>query len=87
MAHKKAGGSTRNGRDSESKRLGVKRFGGQKVLAGNILVRQRGTQYHPGENVGCGKDHTLFAKADGEVVFKIRGPRNRRYVSVQQPQQ
>ncbi|MFO8005257.1 50S ribosomal protein L27 [Thioalkalivibrio sp.] len=86
MAHKKAGGSTRNGRDSESKRLGVKRFGGQKVLAGNILVRQRGTQYHPGENVGCGKDHTLFAKSDGEVVFKIRGPRNRRYVSVQ-PQQ
>lgn len=86
MAHKKAGGSTRNGRDSESKRLGVKRFGGQKVLAGNILVRQRGTQYHPGENVGCGKDHTLFAKADGEVVFRIRGPRNRRYVSVQ-PQQ
>jgi large subunit ribosomal protein L27 len=86
MAHKKAGGSTRNGRDSESKRLGVKRFGGQKVLAGSILVRQRGTQYHPGENVGCGRDHTLFAKADGEVVFKIRGPRNRRYVSVQ-PQQ
>jgi large subunit ribosomal protein L27 len=86
MAHKKAGGSTRNGRDSESKRLGVKRFGGQQVLAGNILVRQRGTQYHPGENVGCGKDHTLFAKADGEVVFKVAGPRNRRYVSVQ-PQQ
>ena len=86
MAHKKAGGSTRNGRDSESKRLGVKRFGGQKVLAGNILVRQRGTQYHPGENVGCGKDHTLFAKADGEVVFRTGGPRNRRYVSVQ-PQQ
>jgi large subunit ribosomal protein L27 len=86
MAHKKAGGSTRNGRDSESKRLGVKRFGGQKVLAGSILVRQRGTQYHPGENVGCGKDHTLFAKADGEVVFKVAGPRNRRYVSVQ-PQQ
>jgi large subunit ribosomal protein L27 len=86
MAHKKAGGSTRNGRDSESKRLGVKRFGGQKVLAGNILVRQRGTQYHPGENVGCGKDHTLFAKADGEVVFQVRGPRNRRYVSVQTQQ-
>jgi len=86
MAHKKAGGSTRNGRDSESKRLGVKRFGGQRVLAGSILVRQRGTQYHPGENVGCGKDHTLFAKADGEVVFKVGGPRNRRYVSVQ-PQQ
>lgn len=83
MAHKKAGGSTRNGRDSESKRLGVKRFGGQKVLAGNILVRQRGTQYHPGENVGCGKDHTLFAKTDGEVVFRTGGPRNRRYVSVQ----
>jgi large subunit ribosomal protein L27 len=86
MAHKKAGGSTRNGRDSESKRLGVKRFGGQTVRAGSILVRQRGTQYHPGENVGCGKDHTLFAKADGEVVFKVSGPRNRRYVSVQ-PQQ
>ncbi|AGA31874.1 LSU ribosomal protein L27p [Thioalkalivibrio nitratireducens DSM 14787] len=86
MAHKKAGGSTRNGRDSESKRLGVKRFGGQQVRAGNILVRQRGTQFHAGENVGCGKDHTLFAKADGEVVFKVGGPRNRRYVSVQ-PQQ
>ena len=86
MSKTKGGGSTRNGRDSESKRLGVKRFGGQQVLAGNILVRQRGTQYHPGENVGCGKDHTLFAKADGEVVFKVAGPRNRRYVSVQ-PQQ
>ncbi|MFO8152509.1 50S ribosomal protein L27 [Thioalkalivibrio sp.] len=83
MAHKKAGGSTRNGRDSESKRLGVKRFGGQKVRAGSILVRQRGTQYHPGENVGCGKDHTLFAMADGEVMFRTGGPRNRRYVSVQ----
>ncbi len=83
MAHKKAGGSTRNGRDSESKRLGVKRFGGQKVPSGSILVRQRGTQYHPGENVGLGRDHTLFAKIDGEVVFKIRGPNNRRYVSVQ----
>jgi large subunit ribosomal protein L27 len=86
MAHKKGQGSTRNGRDSNPQYRGVKRFGGQKVLAGNILVRQRGTQYHPGENVGCGKDHTLFAKSDGEVVFKIRGPRNRRYVSVQ-PQQ
>jgi large subunit ribosomal protein L27 len=84
MAHKKAGGSTRNGRDSESKRLGVKRFGGQTVLAGNILVRQRGTRFHPGLNVGCGKDHTLFAKADGTVVFQTKGPKNRKYVSVVQ---
>lgn len=83
MAHKKAGGSSRNGRDSESKRLGVKRFGGETVRAGNILVRQRGTQFHPGTNVGCGKDYTLFAKADGQVVFQIKGPNNRRYVSVQ----
>jgi large subunit ribosomal protein L27 len=83
MAHKKAGGSSRNGRDSESKRLGVKRFGGQVVRAGNILVRQRGTQYHPGENVGLGKDHTLFATADGVVEFRVGGPRNRRTVSVQ----
>ena len=83
MAHKKAGGSSRNGRDSESKRLGVKRFGGQSVRAGNILVRQRGTRFHPGTNVGCGTDHTLFAKADGRVVFEIKGPRNRKYVSVQ----
>ncbi len=82
MAHKKAGGSTRNGRDSVSKRLGVKRFGGQLVKAGNILVRQRGTQFHPGENVGCGKDHTLFAKADGEVRFEVKGPRNRKYISI-----
>ena len=82
MAHKKAGGSTRNGRDSESKRLGVKRFGGQVVKAGNIIVRQRGTQFHPGENVGCGKDHTLFAKADGRVEFTIKGPRNRRTVNI-----
>ncbi|WP_412851923.1 50S ribosomal protein L27 [Ectothiorhodospira shaposhnikovii] len=82
MAHKKAGGSTRNGRDSESKRLGVKRFGGQIVLAGNILVRQRGTQFHPGVNVGCGKDHTLFAKTDGKVVFETKGPKNRKFVSV-----
>lgn len=82
MAHKKAGGSTRNGRDSESKRLGVKRFGGEKVLAGNILIRQRGTQYHPGVNVGCGHDHTLFAKADGVVVFETKGPKKRRFVSV-----
>jgi large subunit ribosomal protein L27 len=84
MAHKKAGGSTRNGRDSESKRLGVKRFGGQTVLAGNILVRQRGTRFHPGLNVGCGKDHTLFAKADGTVVFETKGPKNRKFVSVVQ---
>ena len=82
MAHKKAGGSTRNGRDSESKRLGVKRFGGQTVLAGNILVRQRGTQFHPGLNVGCGKDHTLFAKADGVVTFVVRGDKNRKFVDV-----
>lgn len=82
MAHKKAGGSTRNGRDSESKRLGVKRYGGQNVLAGNILVRQRGTRIHAGENVGLGKDHTLFAKTDGEVRFVVRGPKNRKYVTV-----
>lgn len=82
MAHKKAGGSTRNGRDSESKRLGVKLFGGQAVTAGNILVRQRGTQFHPGDNVGLGRDHTLFATADGSVKFEIRGPKKRRYVSV-----
>ncbi|MEJ2362592.1 MAG: 50S ribosomal protein L27 [Gammaproteobacteria bacterium] len=82
MAHKKAGGSTRNGRDSESKRLGVKRFGGETVKAGNILVRQRGTNFHPGNNVGIGHDHTLFAKADGKVVFEIKGPKQRRFVSV-----
>ncbi|KEA64516.1 LSU ribosomal protein L27p [Marinobacterium lacunae] len=82
MAHKKAGGSTRNGRDSQSKRLGVKRFGGQAVIAGNILIRQRGTKVHAGENVGLGKDHTLFAKADGVVKFEVKGPKNRQYVSV-----
>ena len=82
MAHKKAGGSTRNGRDSQSKRLGVKRFGGQDVLAGNILIRQRGTKVHPGLNVGRGKDDTLFAKADGKVVFEKKGPKNRQFVSV-----
>jgi large subunit ribosomal protein L27 len=82
MAHKKAGGSSRNGRDSESKRLGVKRFGGQEVLAGNILVRQRGTQVHPGVNVGLGKDHTLFAKIDGVVEFSIKGPMRRKTVSI-----
>ncbi len=82
MAHKKAGGSTRNGRDSESKRLGVKRYGGQEVLAGNIIVRQRGTHFHPGVNVGCGRDHTLFAKASGVVKFITRGPKNRKFVDV-----
>jgi len=82
MAHKKAGGSSRNGRDSESKRLGVKRYGGQHVLAGNILVRQRGTQVHPGVNVGVGKDHTLFAKVDGLVEFGVKGPMKRKVVSV-----
>lgn len=82
MAHKKAGGSTRNGRDSESKRLGVKRFGGQEVVPGNILVRQRGTHFHAGEGVGVGRDHTLFAKAGGKVVFERKGPHNRKFVSV-----
>lgn len=82
MAHKKAGGSTRNGRDSESKRLGVKRFGGESVIAGNIIVRQRGTHFHPGVNMGCGRDHTLFAKADGEVRFEKKGPKQRTYVSI-----
>ncbi len=82
MAHKKAGGSTRNGRDSESKRLGVKLFGGQKVQPGNIIVRQRGTHFHPGLDVGCGKDHTLYAKAEGVVKFEVKGPKKRRYVNV-----
>lgn len=82
MAHKKAGGSTRNGRDSQSKRLGVKRFGGQAVAAGSILVRQRGTHFHAGANVGCGKDHTLYAKADGTVQFVVRGAQGRKFVEV-----
>ena len=82
MAHKKAGGSTRNGRDSQSKRLGVKRFGGQLVRAGNILVRQRGTRFHAGDNVGIGKDHTLFATAEGKVEFIVKGPKSRKYVQV-----
>ncbi|HSH28407.1 50S ribosomal protein L27 [Thiohalobacter thiocyanaticus] len=82
MAHKKAGGSTRNGRDSQSKRLGVKRFGGQAVAAGSILVRQRGTHFHAGTNVGCGKDHTLYAKADGTVQFVVRGAQGRKFVEV-----
>ena len=75
MAHKKAGGSTRNGRDSQSKRLGIKKFGGENVIAGNILIRQRGTNFHPGKNVGIGSDHTLFAKSDGKVEFKPKGGR------------
>jgi large subunit ribosomal protein L27 len=82
MAHKKAGGSSRNGRDSNAQRLGVKRFGGQLVSAGNIIVRQRGTQFHAGENVGVGKDYTLFALTDGHVSFQIKGPQGRRYVSI-----
>ena len=83
MAHKKAGGSTNNGRDSESKRLGVKRFGGESVLAGNILVRQRGTKFHAGSNVGIGKDHTLFAKATGVVKFEQKGKLNRKFISIE----
>ncbi|MDO8347698.1 MAG: 50S ribosomal protein L27 [Rugosibacter sp.] len=82
MAHKKAGGSSRNGRDSESKRLGVKRYGGQLVAAGNIIVRQRGTEFHAGENVGMGKDHTLFAKVEGTVLFAIKGATKRRVISI-----
>lgn len=82
MAHKKAGGSTRNGRDSESKRLGVKRFGGEAVKAGSIIVRQRGTRIHAGENVRVGKDHTLFATSDGNVEFITRGDKNRKFVRV-----
>lgn len=83
MAHKKAGGSTRNGRDSESKRLGVKKYGGEIVTAGSILVRQRGTKFHAGQNVGCGRDHTLFAKADGQVRFVTRGRQSRQFVTVE----
>jgi len=83
MAHKKAGGSSRNGRDSESKRLGVKRYGGQLVAAGNILVRQRGTQFHAGDNVGIGKDHTLFAKVDGTVHIEIKGAARRKMVRIE----
>ena len=82
MAHKKAGGSTRNGRDSESKRLGVKVFGGKKINAGGIIVRQRGTKLHAGDNVGIGKDHTLFATATGVVEFVQKGPKNRKYAQV-----
>jgi large subunit ribosomal protein L27 len=82
MAHKKAGGSSRNGRDSESKRLGVKVFGGQAISAGGIILRQRGTRFHNGDNVGCGKDHTLFAKTDGVVRFVTKGPKQRSFVEV-----
>jgi large subunit ribosomal protein L27 len=82
MAHKKAGGSTKNGRDSESKRLGLKKFGGERVIAGNIIVRQRGTVYRAGDNVGTGTDYTLFAKADGRVQFRKKGVEQRTFVSV-----
>ncbi len=83
MAHKKAGGSTSNGRDSESKRLGIKRFGGQQVAAGSIIVRQRGSKFHPGRNVGMGKDYTLFAKVAGAVKFETKGDKGRKFVSVE----
>ena len=82
MAHKKAGGSSRNGRDSQSKRLGIKRYGDQLISAGRIIVRQRGTQVHAGENVGMGKDHTLFAKVSGKVLFGVKGPMSKKTVSV-----
>ena len=82
MAHKKAGGSSRNGRDSQSKRLGVKRYGGEVISAGSIIVRQRGTQVHPGANVGIGKDHTLFAKISGTVSFAVKGPQKKKTVNI-----
>ena len=82
MAHKKAGGSTRNGRDSQAKRLGVKRFGGEIVVSGNIIVRQRGTRFHAGAGVDMGRDHTLFAVADGRMLFQIKGAEGRKTVSV-----
>ncbi len=82
MAHKKAGGSSRNGRDSEGRRLGVKKFGGELVIPGNIIVRQRGTKFHPGDNVGMGKDHTIFATAEGKVAFRKRA-KGRTYISVE----
>ncbi len=82
MAHKKGGGSTRNGRDSKPKMLGVKRFGGEVISAGSIIVRQRGTQFHPGVNVGVGKDHTLFALVDGRISFAVKGPLSKHTVSV-----
>lgn len=82
MAHKKAGGSSRNGRDSHSKRLGVKCYGGELIKAGSIIVRQRGTQFHPGENVGIGKDHTLYAKTEGKVIFGVKSVFKRKIVSI-----
>jgi large subunit ribosomal protein L27 len=82
MAHKKAGGSSRNGRDSHSKRLGIKRYGGELIKAGGIIVRQRGTQFYPGDNVGMGRDHTLFAKVEGKILFSTKGSLNRRTVTV-----
>jgi large subunit ribosomal protein L27 len=87
MAHKKAGGSSRNGRDSESKRLGLKAYGGETVTAGSILVRQRGTKFHAGMNVGMGKDHTLFATSDGKVKYAVRGPAKKNTVSIEPTQQ
>lgn len=83
MAHKKAAGSSRNGRDSNPKMLGVKIFGGQTIVAGNIIVRQRGTKFHAGTNVGIGKDHTLFALTEGKVKFAVKGPKNRKFVSIE----
>ncbi|BGI51491.1 MAG: hypothetical protein BucCj_2470 [Buchnera aphidicola (Ceratovacuna japonica)] len=82
MAHKKAGGSTRNGRDSKSKRLGIKKFGGEIVKAGNIILTQRGTKFHPGEHVGCGRDHTLYALKKGKIYFKIKGKKKRKYINI-----
>ena len=82
MAHKKGGGSTRNGRESESKRLGVKIYGGEHIVPGNVIVRQRGTEFHPGEGVGMGKDHTLFALVEGKVQFAVKGAQKRRVVSI-----
>ncbi|WP_343191805.1 50S ribosomal protein L27 [Buchnera aphidicola] len=82
MAHKKAGGSTRNGRDSNPKRLGIKKFGGEFIKPGNIILTQRGTKFHPGENVGCGKDHTLFALKKGKIKFEKKGKKNRKYVRI-----
>ena len=82
MAHKKGASSSRNGRDSNPQYLGVKKFGGEAVVAGNIIVRQRGTKFHAGTNVGCGRDHTLFAKADGKVKFEVKGPKNRKFISI-----
>ena len=82
MAHKKGGGSTRNGRDSKSKRLGIKCFGGENISAGSIIVRQRGTKFHAGKNVGCGRDHTIFATVNGKVQFEIKGLNKRKYINI-----